>query len=418
MTNAGDSQTPGDDTGRPLRIAYLTSYYGRASDTFIRDEIAGLRRLGHEVHTFSIRRPGAAEVADEVVRREQERTDYILPGGPARLLAAAARWALRHPGRWLAAKRLAWRLSTPGLKGRTWPAAYLLEAAYLAERLLALKVDHLHNHIGEGSAVVAAVASHLSGVPFSLTIHGPGEFDIPTLLHLDKKIARARFTVAISEYGRSQLYRWSPPRDWHRIRIVRCGVSPAFLDREPTPIPEAPRLVFVGRLAEQKGPLILIEAAARLAREGLPFEVVMIGDGPMRNLIEEMIARGGLKGRIRLAGWMGGDGVREALLSSRALVLPSFAEGLPVVLMESLALARPAITTYVAGIPELVEPGRCGWLVPAGAVEPLADAMRDALTAPTDRLEAMGRDGAARVAERHDARKEAARLAELFRDGP
>lgn len=397
-----------------MRLAYLTSYYGRASDSFLRDEIAALRELGHEVATFSIRRPGPAEVVDESIRREQEATDYILPGGAGRLLAASARMAARRPGRWLAAKALAWRLGTPGWKGRLWPWAYLMEAAYLAGRIEALGIEHLHNHIGEGSAAVAMLAAHLSGVPFSLTIHGPGEFDIPTLLRLDEKIGRAKFAVAVSEYGRSQLYRWSRPGDWPRIHIVRCGVNPAFLDRGPVPIADAPRLVFVGRLAEQKGPLVLVEAAARLAREGLAFELVLVGDGPMRGLIEEWVAREGLGDRVRLAGWMGGEGVRAEIAAARALVLPSFAEGLPVVLMEALALGRPAISTYVAGIPELVEPGVCGWLVPAGAVGPLADAMRAALAMPAGQLAALGRAGAARVAARHDVRKEAARLAALF----
>jgi glycosyltransferase involved in cell wall biosynthesis len=408
------TETPAAGAG-PLTIAYLTSLYARVSDTFIRGEVERLRALGHTVLTFSVRRCDPRELVGEDVLREHAATEFLLEAGPARMALAWARAVLRSPGRALAALKLAARTGTPGLKGRLWPLAYLLEAAYLAERLLGAGVDHLHNHIGENSASVAMFASALSGIPYSLTVHGPGEFDRPTLLALGEKVRQSAFTAAVSEYGRSQLYRWSDPADWPKVQVVRCGLDERFLGRVLVPAPEASRLVCVGRLAEQKGSLLLVEAAGRLAAEGLEFEVVMVGDGPLRGRIEELVTRLGLGERVRLAGWMSAAGVRDEILRSRALVLPSFAEGLPVVLMEALALGRPAVTTYVAGIPELVEPGVSGWLVPAGAVVPLADAMRAALSAPAAELDRMGRAGAARVAERHDGAREAAKLANLFR---
>jgi histidinol-phosphate phosphatase family protein len=401
--------------GGPLTIAYLTSLYARASDTFIRGEVAQLRALGHTVHTFSVRRCDPSELVDDDIRREHDSTEYLREAGLPRMGLALARRLVRSPRRVLAALGLAARTGTPGLKGRLWPLAYLFQAAYLAERLEARGVGHLHNHIGENSASVAMLASALSGVPFSLTVHGPGEFDRPTLLALGEKVRRAAFTAAVSEYGRSQLYRWSDPSDWPRVHVVRCGLDGRFLGQDPVPVPEARRLVCVGRLAEQKGQLLLVEAAGRLAAEGLDFELVLVGDGPLRAAIEGRVRDLGLGDRVRLAGWLSAEGVRGELLRSRALVLPSFAEGLPVVLMEALALGRPAVSTYVAGIPELVEPGVSGWLVPAGAVGPLAVAMREALTAPAAELSRMGRAGASRAAERHDLRREVARLDALFR---
>lgn len=220
----------------------------------------------------------------------------------------------------------------------------------------------------------------------------------------------------MTEFGRSQLYRWSDPADWSKIRIVHCGVEPLFLDLEPDPPPEEPRFVCVGRLAEQKGQLVLIEAAGKLAAEGLEFGIMLVGDGPMRRAIEDATRRLGLEDRVQIAGWMDTRGVHDAILQARALVLPSFAEGLPVVIMEALALGRPVISTYIAGIPELVESGRSGWLVPAGAVEPLAAAMVAALAADPAELRAMGRAGADRVAERHDVATEAKKLADLIAD--
>jgi glycosyltransferase involved in cell wall biosynthesis len=220
--------------------------------------------------------------------------------------------------------------------------------------------------------------------------------------------------VAVSDYGRSQLFRWSRHGDWGKVHVVHCGVDETFLNHPPTPVPAAARLVCVGRLAEQKGQLLLVEAAAVLAREGVAVELVLVGDGPMRGEIEKLIERHGLRDRVRIAGWTGSDGVREQLLSARAMVLPSFAEGLPVVIMEALALGRPVISTYVAGIPELVRDRECGWLVPAGSVPALVEAMREAVAAPVWKLEQMGRTGAALVAERHDAKKEAAKLTALI----
>jgi glycosyltransferase involved in cell wall biosynthesis len=196
--------------------------------------------------------------------------------------------------------------------------------------------------------------------------------------------------------------------------VVRCGVDAAFLAGGPQPISDVARFVCVGRLAEQKGQLLLLDALARLANEGHSFEMVLAGDGPMRPAIEKRIARLNLGERVRISGWLSNESVRKEILDARALVLPSFAEGLPVVLMEALALGRPVVTTFVAGIPELVEAGWSGWLVPAGSINELADALRQALETPVDRLEAMGRIGAERAAARHDARTEAAKLAALY----
>jgi glycosyltransferase involved in cell wall biosynthesis len=398
----------------PATIANLTSAYARASDTFIRGQVEQLRTLGFIIHTFSIQRPEGRELVGEEIRREHMATEFVLAAGIVQLVLAWLRAVLRSPRRALAAVVLAVRIGTPGVKGRLWPLAYLLEAAYLAERLLVKRVEHLHNHIGEGSASVAMLVSVLSDLPFSMTIHGPGEFDRPTLLALREKIHRAEFTVAVSEFGRSQLYRWCDRADWPKIHVVHCGLDGSFLNAGSTAIPEARRLVCVGRLAEQKGPLLLVEAAKQLAAEGLVFELVLVGDGPLRRPIEELIAQFGLQEQIRLRGWRTAEGVREEILQARALVLPSFAEGLPVVIMEALALGRPVISTYVAGIPELVIPGVCGWLVPSGSVEALATAMREVLTAAVSDLEQLGRAGAARVSRRHDGAVEAAKLASLL----
>ena len=319
---------------------------------------------------------------------------------------------LRTPIKFASTLSLAVQCGWPGIKGRLWPIAYLFEACYLSRQLRAKRIDHLHNHIGEGCAAVAMLASMLSGVPYSFTVHGPGEFDKPTQLSLAEKVRRSKFTVAISSYGASQLYRWTNPADWKKIQVIRCGVR--WQDLKTKEVAPDRQLVCVGRLSEQKGHLVLLEAIAKLKNEPT-FKVVLVGDGPLRGIIEERAATLGIRNCITITGWLPADKVLEEISRSRALVLASFAEGLPVVLMESLALERPAIATGIAGIPELIEPGVSGWLVPAGSVEALAEAMKEALSADLSRLAEMGRAGAARVREQHDQAREARKLEALMR---
>jgi glycosyltransferase involved in cell wall biosynthesis len=275
-------------------------------------------------------------------------------------------------------------------------------------------VRHVHAHFGANSAAVAMLVHALGGPRFSFTVHGPEEFDKAPIIALAEKLARASFVVAISHYGRSQLLRLMPHERWPRVHVVRCGVDRSFLETDLTPIPAEARLVCVGRLSEQKGQLLLLEAVGALRRRGRDARLVLVGDGEMRAEIEQAIAREGLDGQVEITGWADGETVRRHVAEARALVLPSFAEGLPVVIMEALALGRPVVSTYVAGIPELVRPGRNGWLVPAGDAGALANALDDVLAAPAERLAALGRAGREDVAAAHDVRAIGGELRALF----
>jgi glycosyltransferase involved in cell wall biosynthesis/GT2 family glycosyltransferase len=394
-------------------VAYLVNQFPHASHSFIRREIAALEARGVPVARFSVRSSGV-ELVDPADRAEAARTTVLLAGGIRALTVALSVVALTRPLSWLSGLRAAVRLGRLSERGVLRHLIYLAEACLLLRLLRHRRVRHLHAHFGTNPATVALLTRTLGGPPFSFTVHGPEEFDHPAALSIPEKIARAAFVVAVSDFGRSQLYRWCDAACWPKIHVVRCGVDASFLDGGPQPVPDVHRLVCVGRLAEQKGQLLLLEAVARLEAAGEPFELVLAGDGPMRSLVEERIAHLKLGDRVRITGWLSNESVRKNLLDARALILPSFAEGLPVVLMEALALGRPAVTTYVAGIPELVEAGRSGWLVPSGSVDALAEALRQVLQTPADRLEEMGRTGAERVAVRHDAATEAAELAALF----
>jgi glycosyltransferase involved in cell wall biosynthesis len=292
--------------------------------------------------------------------------------------------------------------------------AYLAEATVLLSWASRLKVELVHVHFGRNAATVAMLCRVLGGPPFSFTTHGPEEFDDPRGFCLSDKISRASLVVAISSFCRGQLYRWAKPEDWCKIQLIRCGVDADFLRGAVPPPPPDRRLVCVGRLSEQKGHLLLIEAAARLARRGEDFEILLVGDGPLRPVVQAAIANHDLADHVKILGWCDQRAVRRALIESRAMVLPSLAEGLPVAVMESLALERPVVTTFIGGVPELVEPGLMGWLVPSGSIEALEAAMSAALAAPPEQLAAMGEAGARKVRALHDADCEAVRLLRLL----
>lgn len=384
-------------------LGYVTNQYGRASDTFIRQEVRQLRKLGHTVVTFSARRPEPEQALNEEVRNEQARTDYILEAGALKLGLALLACTVCHPLRVARSLALAWRTCPPGVKTALWQLFYLVEAMYLACRIESLGIQHVHNHIAMNSASVCMLAALLSDVTWSMTVHGPHDLIEPMRWALSEKLQSSAFSVFIAEFGRSQAMSMVSPRVWRKLHVVRCGLDETFLGPALTSIPQAPRLVFVGRLSPEKGVLLLIEAVAKLIRSGVRVELMLIGDGPSRPDIEQAVTRHGLTDVVKLLGWCGSEQVREEILGSRALVLPSFAEGLPIVLMEALALHRPVVSTYVAGIPELVQPGINGFLVPPGSVDALAEAMRAVVDASTEQLAEMGRRGAARVAEQHNA---------------
>lgn len=396
-----------------MRIAYLTSMYARASDSFVRGEVLALRELGHEVLTFSVRRPPGSELVSDEIRSEREGTEYLLAEGPLKMAASFLGWVAKRPVEVARCLRLCLRLGNPGLRGRLLPIAYLLEGALLGRRLANGGVEHLHDHISEGSAAVAMFASKLSTVPFSFTVHGPEEFERAPLLALDEKVAASRFVVAITEFARSQVYRWIDPSDWPKVHIVHCGVAPTFLAPVKSK-PDGRRIVTIGRMVEQKGHLVLVDALAAVRRDGFDLELVAIGDGPMRGLLEQRVRAQSLDQAVHLCGWLDDGEVAQQIDAARAIVLPSFAEGLPIVLMEAMARGRPVVATRVGGISELVEPGVNGWLVAPGSVDQLADALRELAEADVARLAQMGREGAGAIAREHDRLQEARKLEALI----
>jgi glycosyltransferase involved in cell wall biosynthesis len=395
-----------------LKIAYFVNHYPKVSHSFIRREILALERQGFEIERIALR-GWDGELPDADDQAERDRTRYVLRGGLLGLMLPTLRALLAAPARFFAAVVLAVRMARCSQRGILYHLVYVAEACRVEQWARAFGASRLHAHFGTNSADVAMLARVLGGPPYSFTVHGPDEFSRP--MGLADKVHRANFVVAISSFTRSQLYLRSIHVDWNRIGVAHCGLERSFYEGQPTQPGNSTRFVCVGRICAEKGHLLLIEAAARLKAKLIPFELVLAGDGPMRGTVEELIQKHGLSGHVRITGWIGSDTVRDEILGARALVLPSFAEGLPVVLMEAMALRRPVLTTYIAGIPELVLPGECGWLFPAGSLDALAAAMEDCLAKSAVELGRMGDAAFARVVERHSIDRECAKLAALFR---
>ncbi len=398
-------------------VAYLTGQYPRATDTFIQREVAALRALGLKVETCSIRRSSAAHLVGVEQRQEAAQTFHVLEAArnPLRLLGAHFTTFARAPRRYLGALWLALRTAPPGLKGAVYQAIYFAEAGLLAAHLRRVDARHLHNHIAEAAGSVAMLAAHMVAIPFSFTLHGPGIFMAPAYWRLDAKIARASFVACISNFARAQAMLLAPPEQWDKLHIVHCGVDPARY--RPTGRRRGKRLLFVGRLAAVKGVAVLFEALKSLREHHPDLTLTLIGDGPERPALEGLANNHGLSGIVTFLGYRSQDDVAAALGAHDLFVLPSFAEGVPVVLMEAMAAHLPVIATQVGGVSELVEHGRSGLLVAPGDVQALADALETLLEDP-DLGAKMGAVGAEKVAGEFDSTTEAARLKRLLEGAP
>nr|WP_247743123.1 glycosyltransferase [Phaeobacter italicus] len=402
-----------------VKIAYILNTYPQPSHSFIRREVQALERHGVEIERIAMR-PADVPLVDPGDIDEQGRIDYVLAKGGARLVTGLVRRMWRSPRRFRSALAKALEMGGRSQVGRLRHLIYLAEAAYVADRVEGEGIDHLHAHFGTNSTTVALLAAMLADVPgglgYSFTTHGPEEFDAPQVLSLGAKVDTADFAVAISSFGRSQLSRWAAFGSWARLKVVHCGIEPSRFS-EPQPLPEGPlRLAAIGRFVEQKGQMVLIHALAKLVETHPDLHLSLIGDGEMRQDLEAAIARYDLSRHVTLTGWLSEADVRAELAKAHALVMPSFAEGLPMVVMEAMAAARPVVATYIAGTPELVVPGQTGWLVPAGDPDVLAEAISDLAATPAETLSRMGQAGRTRVLQRHDSEIEAGKLAHHFEE--
>lgn len=396
-----------------MKIAYLVNQYPKVSHSFIRREIQAVERLGIDVFRFSLR-GWDAELVDPEDIAERDRTRFVLKSGFANIVGAMLRWACTAPGRFTRTVVAAFGFMRGSDRPALYHLFYLAEACIVACWLRKYGIDHIHAHFGTNSTEVALLAGLLSATPYSFTTHGIDETDNPLAINLREKVRRAQFVATVSSYGRSQIFRCIPHTDWDKVHVIHCGIERGFFaDKFESPS-EPGRLVCVGRLSPEKAQLLLLTAIRRVLDSGRHCSLCLVGDGPMRAELERQVEALGLTAQVEFTGAVDGDDVRRIMLSGRAVLLPSFAEGLPVVLMEAMALYRPVLTTYVGGVPELVIDGKTGWLFPAGDLEALVDAICECLDASESVLYDMGAAGRSCVNLSHSVDSEALKLGALF----
>jgi colanic acid/amylovoran biosynthesis glycosyltransferase len=401
-----------------LRLAYLCARYPGISNTFILREVLALRELGVEVDTFAIRRTDPADLLAEVDRAEFETTYAVLPARPSTLVRSHLAAFGRDPAHYLATLLLALRLAPPGARGLLWQLFYVVEAMVVWRECERRGLRHLHAQFANVSTDVALLVAHFGGGEWSwsLSVHGPVEFYDVTLNRLGEKIRRARFVICISDFARSQLLGLAGEEHWPKVHVIHCGVDvEAFSPPDRERREEGPlRVLTVGRQVQIKGQAMLLYALADLRERGLDVEVTMIGQGPKHDDLRRIAAELGVSGHVTLTGAIGQDEIRDYYRRADVFCLPSFAEGVPVVLMEAMAMELPVIATRIMGVPELVDHGVSGLVVPPAREDLLADAI-EALVRDPERRREMGLAGRMKVAEEFNLRTEAERLRDVYR---
>jgi glycosyltransferase involved in cell wall biosynthesis len=407
-----------------VKIAYLCSEYPAVSHTFILREVEAMRLRGAEIATFSIRRSSRANLLSRADRAAFESTFAILPPSWPGLLGAHLRLALRRPAVYLSTLIGALRLAPAGPRGLLWQLFYFVEAVVLWDQCRRRGIRHIHVHFANVSADVALLASRIGsalepGRPWSwsFTMHGPTEFFDVRHFRLGEKVRHARFVVCISDFARSQLMALSDSGAWPNLPVIHVGIpierfTPLNGDR---PLAALPKILCIGRLVPEKGQAVLIEALARLLERGRPAALTLVGEGPQREALERLARDLGVEQDVSFRGAIGEEELHEAYEGASVFCLPSFSEGVPVVLMEAMAMKLPVISTTITGIPELIEDGRSGLLVPPGRPDQLADALQRLLDDDSLRRE-LGARGREKVIAEFDAEASAVALHAIFAD--
>lgn len=385
-------------------ISYLVSDIDAPSHTFVRREIAALRVLGLDVTPYTIRREATAVgVVENLLGRSF--VAYV----------AAIGWAFfTGPRRFAASWLLALRHRVPGVKSLIWSQFHFIEAMLLARLLHRAGADRLHNHFANSGATVGLIAARYAQLPWSLTLHGISETDYPAGPLLAEKLEQASFVACASSFMRAQAMRFVHPSHWDKMAIVRCGIDLAALPSANPHFHGAPaKIICVGRLSPEKGHFGLLDALAEITSTRAEFELIIVGDGPMAPDIKLRASELGLLERIRFAGALSEAETLAEISKADVLVLPSLMEGLPVVLIEAMAMHRPVLASRVAGIPELIDDSGSGFLFTPSDWGDLARKL-GALLASRAQWQCMGDAGRLRVENEFRIELSAARMARLF----
>ena len=398
------------------RIAYLTSQYPATSHTFILREVEALRSAGVSVQTFTVRPASSDELTDPAIAAEAATTFVILAQSWPSIIAAHIRLVAGRPANY--ARGIAQALShrPPGLRGLALAVAHFAEAGVLADELQRRRINHLHNHFANSAATVGFLAAEMIDLPWSFMIHGISETDYPAGVTLPDKIRAARFVACASWFGRAQAMRVVEPEHWPKIEVVRCGIP---LDRLPSPNPNRSgrQILCVGRLSPEKGQAGLLDVFAAVHRQIDDARLELIGSGPEEDVLRRQVAQLGVDDVVTFAGRRSEGDTLAAVASADILVVSSFMEGLPIVLMEAMALGTAVIAPRLAGIPELVDDDRTGLLfMPSNWHELELQIIR--LLSEDGLRERLTRDARQTIVDEFDVMQSAKVLATLFANDP
>jgi glycosyltransferase involved in cell wall biosynthesis len=403
-----------DDVADGWSIGYLVSRYPTRSHTFIRREIEALRVHGLPVQVFSIRRPLPESGQSASYRAAFEETWYVLPASVASLVSAHGSALLARPIPYFRVLLLALRHRVPGLRAMIWALFHFAEAILLAQELERRRIRHLHNHFANSGANVGLLASRFLELPWSLTLHGISDTDYPAGPLLGRKIEAARFVVCASYFLRAQAMRAVSPEHWHKVSVVRCALNLADIPQPSRSRSVGPvRMICVSRLSPEKGHEGLLDAFATVRAQRVDAVLTIVGDGPELARVRECIRVRHLADHVALLGALGEEEALLQIASSDILVLASFMEGLPIVLMEAMALGLPVIAPRLAGIPELVTDERDGLLFRPSDWDDLAEKMTRLLTDPILRA-GLGQAGRAKIEAEFDICRAIKPLVALF----
>ncbi len=396
-----------------LRLAYLISQYPAVSHTFILREVRALRERGIVIEVASINDPHPLAQMTAIERAETEQTFYIKRAGPLVALLSLTWLVFKRPAGLARGLLTALRLGGADVSRTIRNLFYFFEAAMIARWMHHRALRHLHVHFATPAATVGVLVTKMAPVTLSITVHGPDEFYDVTTYSLLEKVEAARFIVCISFFAQSQLMKLAPPTKWKALSVIRLGVDcTEFQPRSPR-IHECFTVLCVGRLVAAKGQRILIDAVERLVAAGRAVRLILVGEGADRSALEQFVSDKKLANTVTFAGAVNQDDIQAFYQQADAFAIASFAEGIPVVLMEAMAMEIPCIATRVMGIPELIEDGENGLLVAPSDVRGLGDALCR-LMDDSGFAGRLGRAGRMRILQAYELNSSSDRLAALF----
>ena len=364
------------------RVGYVMTHYPKIAQTFIANEIEAVERAGLAITCFAMNSPTAHDRDAPGAQARVERTIY-LKASPLRAAIALVAQTLRHPVGLARVWLMALKSAGGGPARSLRRIAHLAQAARVAHLANREGIERIHAHFGLAPATIAWLATaiaHAHGrrrAAFSFTIHGFHDFVDPAESRLDLKSRDAAAVLCISDFTRSQLCLGTDPSLWPRFHVARCGIdTAAFAYRDPPPLSEAPTLLALGRLSPEKGFAVLIEAVARLHQDNVPATLRIVGDGPIRGDLERWARHCGVAHAVTFTGELPALQVREELNAADIFCMASFSEGLPISLMEAMAVGVPVVSTWIAGIPELAQDNVNAVTVPPANAEAFAGAVK------------------------------------------